>query len=119
MLWPDLILFGLLFVLFVIVVAFNRITQTHKVYLAFHFIMMLWPLGQFSVRMTDVPEFELFFLNLSFFAMGMLGPGWLIFVFFLTGRSSQLKPGRSLLIITPAIFCVIGALWNPSHLFMT
>jgi len=117
-LWPDFTLFTLLFILFVCVFAFNRITQTHKVYLAFHFVMMLWPLGQFSVRMTDYPEFQLFFINMSFVSMGMLGPGWLLFVYFLTGRAAYLKPGRAVLMFVPSLLCVVGALWNPEKLFM-
>lgn len=117
--WTDFTLFVLLFILFVSVIAFNRITQTHKVYLAFHFIMMLWPLGQFAIKMTDFPDIQLILINMSFVAMGMLGPGWLIFVFFLTGRAAQLKAGRLLVYILPAALCVVGALWNPNELFMS
>ncbi|WP_130613803.1 histidine kinase N-terminal 7TM domain-containing diguanylate cyclase [Cohnella abietis] len=117
--WTDFTLFVLLFMLFVSVIAFNRITQTHKVYLAFHFVMMLWPLGQFAVKMTDYTQFQLFFINTSFVAMGLLGPGWLIFVFFLTGRAAQLKASRTLLYLLPAALCIIGALWNPNGLFMS
>jgi two-component system cell cycle response regulator len=117
--WIDFVLFVLLFVLFVAVISFNRITRTHKVYLAFHFIMMLWPLGQFAISMTNIPSYQLFFMNMSFVAMGMLGPGWLIFVYFLTGKDAQLKAGRMLAYIMPAILCVVGALWNPSYLFMS
>jgi two-component system cell cycle response regulator len=115
----DFILFVLLFILFVSVIAFNRITLTHKVYLAFHFMMMLWPLGQFAVKMTAFPHYQLFFINISFVAMGMLGPGWLIFVFFLTGRDGQLKLSRILVYIFPAALCILGALWNPEQLFMS
>jgi two-component system cell cycle response regulator len=117
--WTDFTLFVLLFILFVSVIAFNRITQTHKVYLAFHFIMMLWPLGQFAVKLTDFTGVQLFFINTSFVAMGMLGPGWLIFVFFLTGRASQLKASRTMMYILPAFICILGALWNPNELFMS
>ncbi|QMV44932.1 diguanylate cyclase [Cohnella cholangitidis] len=109
----------MLFILFVSVIAFNRITQTHKVYLAFHFVMMLWPLGQFAVKLTDFTDVQLFFINISFVAMGMLGPGWLLFVFFLTGRAAHLKVSRILLYIFPASLCVVGALWNPENLFMS
>ncbi|MFC4601910.1 diguanylate cyclase [Cohnella hongkongensis] len=108
----------MLFVLFVVVIAVNRITTTHKVYLAFHFVMMLWPLGQFAVKLTDFPGVQLFFINLSFVAMGALGPGWLFFVFFLTNKATQMRGGRVLLYITPATLCVAAALWNPDNLFM-
>ncbi|WP_256761270.1 diguanylate cyclase [Cohnella sp. WQ 127256] len=108
----------MLLILFVSVIAFNRITQTHKVYLAFHFIMMLWPLGQLAVKMTDIVHYQLLFVNMSFIGMGMLGPGWLVFVFFLTGRAAQLNLRRLLLYISPAVLCVIGAMWNPQELFI-
>jgi len=117
--WIDLTLFLLLLVLFVIVIAVNRITLTHKVYLAFHFIMMLWPLGQFAVKLTDFPGVQLFFINLSFIAMGMLGPGWLFFVFFLTSKSIKLKPARTILYILPSALCIGLALWNPDKQFMS
>ncbi len=116
--WIDFILFLMLFLLFVGVIAVNRITTTHKVYLAFHFIMMLWPLGQFAVKLTDFPDVQLFFINLSFLALGMLGPGWLFFVFFLTNRTTPLKIGRFLLYIAPAFLCIAAAMWNPGKLFM-
>ena len=116
---PDFFLFIFLFLMFVGVLAFNRITQTHKVYLAFHFIMMIWPLGQFSTHLTNLPEYELFFINLSFVAMGLLGPGWLIFVFFLTGKSPMLKWKRILLYFAPAFVCITLAMWNPGFMFMS
>lgn len=117
--WLDFILFFLLFVLFVCVIAINRITQTHKVYLGFHFIMMLWPLGQFAVHMTNFPEYQLFFINMSFVAMGILGPGWLVFVFFLTGKAEQINWRTTMLYFIPAALCIVGALWNPDYLFMS
>jgi two-component system cell cycle response regulator len=69
--------------------------------------------------MTDYPQYQLFFINMSFVSMGLLGPGWLMFVFFLTGRAGQLKTGRMMIYILPAVLCVLGALWNPQHLFMS
>ncbi|MFC5406917.1 diguanylate cyclase [Cohnella soli] len=115
----DFILFILLFALFVSVIAINRITLTHKVYLAFHFIMMLWPLGLFVTKITDDPIIQQVFINVAYFGMGMLGPGWLIFVYFLTGRAERLKAGRLLVSILPAFACVTAALVNPNSLFMS
>lgn len=114
----DFVLFALLFILFVYVIAVNRITQTHKVYLVFHFIMMLWPLGQFLIRLTDTPQYQLVFINVSFFAIGMLGPCWLIFVLFLTGKATHLKSSRLFLYIAPSLLCVLLSIWNPNYLFM-
>lgn len=117
LLWPDFLLFMCLFLLFAGVVAFNRLTQTHKIYLAFHFLMMLWPLGQFAVNITDYPHYQNFFIQLSFVAVGLIGPGWLCFVLFLTQRSSMLRPSRLVLTLMPAIACIAGVIWNPNGLF--
>jgi two-component system cell cycle response regulator len=116
---PDLLLFVALFILFVCVLAFNRITLTHKVYLAFHFIMMLWPFSQFAVNMTDYPEYQTAFIKLSFAALCLLGPGWLVFVFFLTGRAEQLNRRKVCLYMIPSLICVALVLWNPAQLFMS
>ncbi len=80
--------------------------------------MMLWPLGQFAVRTTDFPDFQLFYLNLSFVALSLLGPGWLIFVLFLTQRSHQLRSWRLGVCLAPALVCVASVVWNPGHAFL-
>lgn len=116
--WPDMFVFAALFVLFIGVLAFNRITQTHKVYLAFHFVMMMWPFGQFMLGTNGQPEFQAAFLALSFIALSFLGPGWLFFVFFLTGRSSELKGYRAILYLVPSLICTVGIVWNPGHVFV-
>ncbi|CAM3968370.1 diguanylate cyclase [Cohnella lubricantis] len=117
LLWPDLLLFISLFILFACVIAFNRLTLTHKLYLAFHFLMMLWPLGQLAANITDYPHYQNFFIQLSFVAVGLIGPGWLCFVLFLTQRSSMLKPARLAAMLAPALVCIAGVIWNPNHLF--
>jgi two-component system cell cycle response regulator len=116
--WPDMLLFVSLLSLFVSVLAFNRITHTHKVYLAFHFVMMLWPFGQFMITTTGYPEAQEAFIKLSFTALSLLGPGWLIFVFFLTGRASMLRGYRTILYLIPSLLCVAGVIWNPGYIFM-
>jgi diguanylate cyclase (GGDEF)-like protein/PAS domain S-box-containing protein len=115
---PDFLLFACLFVLFVVVIAFNRITQTHKVYLAFHFVIMLWPLGQFAVSTTDLPQYQALFAQMSFVAIGLLGPGLLFFVLFLTQRTSLLTPTRAVLAMIPSVLSIAGVIWNPHHGFM-
>jgi len=117
--WPDLLLFVSLLILFVCVLAFNRITQTHKVYLAFHFVMMMWPFGQFLVSTNGHIEFQIAFVTFSFVALSLLGPGWLFFVLFLTGRSASLRGYRALLYLIPSLICVAGVIWNPGHMFMS
>lgn len=115
---PDFLLFVCLFLLLAGVVAFNRITLTHKLYLAFHFLMMLWPLGQFGVSITDYPSVQAFFVQISFISAALIGPGWLLFVLFLTQRSSLLKLSRVAALMAPSLLCVAGVVWNPDHLFL-
>jgi diguanylate cyclase (GGDEF)-like protein len=117
--WPDLLLFVSLLILLIYVLAVNRISSTHKIYLAFHFAMMLWPFGQFMIAATGYPEFQLAFAKLSFSAISLIGAGWLFFVLFLTGKTRLLRGGRALLYLLPALLCVICVLWNPGNLFMS
>jgi len=115
---PDFILFACLFVLLVIVVAFNRITQTHKVYMAFHFVIMLWPLGQFAVSITDDAQYQALFVQMSFVAASLIGPGWYFFVLFLTRRCETLTPARITRIMIPSLVCIAAIVWNPGHWFL-
>lgn len=116
---PDFLLFLCLFILFGLFIAFNPITRTHKVYLLFHFIMMLWPLGQVGVRSTDIPSYQHFYLTMSFVALGLLGPGWLAFVLFLTRRTHYFRrPSRLVAFVLPALLCAASAIGNPYGLFV-
>lgn len=117
--WPDLVLFVSLLILFACVLAFTRISNTHKVYLAFHFVMMLWPIGQFMQNTTDIPAFQEGYIKLSFSAVSMLGPGWLFFVLFLTGRTGSLNIRKAVLYLLPSLVCALGVLWNPGQIFMS
>ncbi|MDI4647561.1 histidine kinase N-terminal 7TM domain-containing diguanylate cyclase [Cohnella hashimotonis] len=116
---PDFLLFVCLFVLLGLFIALNPISRTHKVYLAFHFIMMLWPLGQVGVRSTDIPSYQHFYLTVSFVALSLLGPGWLAFVLFLTRRTHYLRrPPRMLAFLMPAFLCAASAIVNPFSQFL-
>jgi diguanylate cyclase (GGDEF) domain len=116
---PDLFIFLCLLFLLIIVVAISQITRTHKVYLAFHSIMMVWPLGQYVVSIAVRPDIQLIFLKLSFVSIGLIGPGWLFFVLFLTQRTSWLKSSRLAAVLLPSIISVAAVLWNPNGLFFT
>ncbi|MGG1314879.1 MULTISPECIES: histidine kinase N-terminal 7TM domain-containing diguanylate cyclase [Cohnella] len=115
---PDFVLFVCLFAMLVGVIAFSRITRTHKAYLAFHFVLMLWPFGQFSARMTDLLEYKMFYCKLSFVGIGMLGPGWLFFVLILTQLASRLNALRAALYMTPALASIAVMIWNPGNAFL-
>ncbi|WP_217595392.1 diguanylate cyclase [Cohnella sp. GbtcB17] len=116
---PDFLLFVCLFVLLGLFIALNPISRTHKAYLVFHFIMMLWPLGQVGVRSTDIPAYQHLYLTVSFVALSLLGPGWLAFVLFLTKRTHYLRrPPRLLAFFMPALFCAVSAIANPFGQFL-
>ncbi|WP_276357805.1 histidine kinase N-terminal 7TM domain-containing diguanylate cyclase [Cohnella caldifontis] len=117
--WPDMLLFACLLLLFFGVLAFNRISHTHKVYLVFHFVMMIWPFGQFMTSTTGYPGFQLGFVKLSFTALSLLGPGWLFFVLFLTGRAVSLKPYKAFLYLLPSLVCAAGVIFNPRGVFLS
>ncbi|MFB5763960.1 histidine kinase N-terminal 7TM domain-containing diguanylate cyclase [Paenibacillus medicaginis] len=116
--WYDLSLFLLLFALFVYVFATVAITDLRKVYLLFHFLMMLWPLCQFATGITHDRHLQLFYVTLSFVALSMLGSGWLLLTAFLTGNASKLGRKRLLLLSIPAVVAAVGVAMNPFNLFV-
>ena len=118
LIWPDFTLFVILLILLIYVFAVNRITLTHKVYMAFHFLIMLWPFGQFMIVSTAYPELQLAFAKVSFAAVSFLGSGWLFFILFLTDKTRLLSGRRPFLYLLPSFLCLVMVLWNPGQSFM-
>ncbi|WP_310225913.1 diguanylate cyclase [Paenibacillus qinlingensis] len=114
----DIILFFVLFVLFVYVFVSVTITSLHKIYLTFHFSMMLWPICQFAIKMVDAPNVQLIYLKLSFVDTCLLAVGWLLFTIFLTGQSRFLKTKISLLLYVPALLAATCVIMNPNGKFV-
>lgn len=114
----DLYLFLLLFILFVYVFATVTITSLRKVYFLFHFFMMLWPLCQFAIDVTRDSQLQLFYVNLSFLSLSLLGGGWLLLTMFLTGNTDGLGKKRLFLMFIPALIAATGVIINPFHLFV-
>jgi len=119
MTWLDFVSFLVLFILFVYVIATNVITQLHKVYLFFHFSMMIWPLGQVAVHTTDNPHLQLICINVSFVGLSMLGFGWLLFTKYLTNHKLTSTPRGFLMLLVPSVLVVVGIIWNPNEWFMS
>ncbi|WP_044647816.1 diguanylate cyclase [Paenibacillus terrae] len=117
--WYDLVLFLLLFALYVYVFATVRITNLHKVYFLFHFLMMLWPLCQFATDMAHDRRLQLFYVTMSFVSLSMLGSGWLLLTVFLTGNADELGKKRLFLLFAPAVIVAVGVVMNPFSLFVT
>ncbi|QWU16177.1 diguanylate cyclase (GGDEF) domain-containing protein [Paenibacillus sophorae] len=116
--WVDLILFFALFALFAYIFATVTITNLHKLYLLFHFAMMLWPFCQFAIKTTENPTFQLFYVKLAFVSSPLLTTGWLLFTIFLTGQSKFLRRKVSLFLFVPALLAVLGVIVNPNGWFV-
>jgi two-component system, cell cycle response regulator len=118
MTWIDLSLFFVLFVLFIYIFISVSITNLHKVYLTFHFTMMLWPFCQFALKTTADPDVQLFYVKLAFIDSILLTIGWLLFTIFLTGKSHLLRKKKTLILYIVAAFILIGVIVNPKQSFV-
>ncbi|OAB71902.1 histidine kinase N-terminal 7TM domain-containing diguanylate cyclase [Paenibacillus crassostreae] len=116
--WTDLIIFILLLALFIYVFATVTMTQLHKIYLAFHFTMMLWPFYQFAIKITDSPSVQLLYVKLSFIDLALLTTGWLLFTFFLTDHSRYLRKSVIILLYMPILIIAISVIINPAGIFV-
>ncbi|WP_308638476.1 histidine kinase N-terminal 7TM domain-containing diguanylate cyclase [Paenibacillus silvisoli] len=115
----DLSLFLFLFAIFIYVFATNIITTQHKVYLLFHFFMMIWPLGQVGVHTTDQPHLQILYINTSFVGLSMLGFGWLLFTKFLVNVTYRPSRKALMLMLMPSLLVSAGVIWNPWHAFIS
>lgn len=116
--WSELLFFVILFVMFAIIFLLNTITVLHKVYLVFHFLMMLWPISQFAVSTTENPMMQLVYLKISFVGLSLLGLGWLIFVFYLSGQSYLVTRKTLFWFSVPGMLSAVGVLFNPGGWFV-
>lgn len=116
--WIDLILFIVLFALFVYIFASVTITNLHKIYLVFHFFMMLWPFCQFVIKTTDNPKFQLFYVKVAFVDAVLIAIGWLLFTLFLTGKSHYLRKKIYILLLAPTLLLSLGVFINPDGMFV-
>ena len=115
----DSYLFVILFILFFYVLAVNKITLLHKVYLGFHFLMMLWPASQFFINIVSDPKYQWLFLNIAFVGMCFLGYGWVVFAFVMTKKVDGLQKSIILLLSLPAVASSILVTTNPWHFLFT
>lgn len=111
----DLYLFLVLLLLFVYAIAASSLTVMHKTYLGLHFLMMLWPAGQFAISYAPNEFHKWLWVNISFFGFSFLGFGWLLFSLAITEQYRYLK-GLSLAVLAaPAVISVILITTNPLH----
>lgn len=116
--WIDLIMCFILFLLFIYVFATVTITKLHKVYLVFHFSMMLWPYCQFAIKTVEEPVFQLFYVKLAFVDASMLTTGWIFFTILLSGQSQFLNRKILAVLFVPAVISSLGAVLNPNGWFV-
>ncbi len=117
--WIDSYLFLFLLLLFVYVLVVNNITILHKVYLAFHSLMMIWPLSHFLMHIVPDQRFQWVFLNLAFAGLCFLGFGWLIFALVLTKKIDEIKRLTLYLSAIPSVLSAILVTTNPWHYLFT
>ncbi|MCI3923922.1 diguanylate cyclase [Paenibacillus sp. TRM 82003] len=113
--WMDFLSFLALSFLFLHVLFTNEIRQLHKVYIAFHLAMMMWPFGMFSLSMTDQPHYQWAYLNIAFVGISFLGYGWLMFSIMLTKGLYRVKKAGYLLLGAPALVAAVIVTLNPWH----
>lgn len=117
-LWLDFGLFCVTSALFVYMFISSSITRLHKVYLAFHASLLLWPLCQFASETTDDPFFQAFYLKFGFAGISVVGVAWTFFAVLLSGRSYLLNRRSMTALAIPTVALVILILLNPSGAFM-
>ncbi|MEK3900222.1 MULTISPECIES: histidine kinase N-terminal 7TM domain-containing diguanylate cyclase [unclassified Paenibacillus] len=116
--WIDLIMCFLLFLLLIYIVATVTITKLHKVYLGFHFAMLIWPYCQFAIRTVDDPLYQLFYVKLAFVDASLLGLGWIFFTILLAGQSQFLTKRMVSVLVIPAVLTSLGVVLNPYGWFV-
>lgn len=117
--WIDLMMCFVLFLLFIYIFAsVGTITNLHKVYLGFHFSMMIWPYCQFAIRTVDDPIYQLFYVKLAFIDASLLTTGWIFFTILLSGQSQFLNRKILIALLVPAFLSSLGVVLNPNGWFV-
>lgn len=116
--WFDLGIFSILMALFMYVFVYNTVTLLHKVYLIFHFLIMIWPLGQFAVRMTNNSHFQFIYINVSFVILSFVGFGWLLYLRFLINPAYVPRIKAVLIMLLPALIIAAGIAFNPGGVYI-
>ncbi len=104
LMWIDLILFICLFALFIYVFVSVALTNLHKVYLMFHLFVLLWPICQFAINMTEDPQLQLYCVNLAFVGISLMGAGWLVFSIYLADEMDYFKNNKR-----PCCSCLLSS----------
>lgn len=117
--WLDFSMFLVLLGLFFYVFAVGSITVLHKIYLALHLVLMVWPLTQFIAQTMPGSSYRLFYLSGSYVGLSLVGVSWFIFVVFMTGQAKVIRTRRIVMLAVPALLSVAFVIANPNHLFLS
>ena len=116
--WIDLIMCIILFFLLIYIFVSVTITNLHKVYLGFHFSMLIWPYCQFAIRTVDDPAYQLFYVKAAFVDASLLATGWIFFTILISGQSQFLRRKNIILLFIPAVITSLGVVLNPHGWFV-
>ncbi len=117
--WIDFCLFLFLLLMFIYILTVSNVTILHKVYLAFHSLMMLWPICHFFINIIPDIKYQWISLNIAFFGLSFMGYGWIIFALLLTNKFNSFNKTRLCLLAVPAILSFILVTTNPWHFLFT
>jgi PAS domain S-box/diguanylate cyclase (GGDEF) domain len=117
--WLDFSMFLVLLGLFVYVFAVGSITVLHKIYLALHLVLMVWPLTQFIAQTMPGSSYRLFYLSGSYVGLSLVGLSWFIFALFMTGQAKVIRTPRLIMLAVPSLLSVAGVIANPNHWFLS
>lgn len=116
--WIDLMMCFILFLLLIYIFTTVTITTLHKVYLGFHFSMMIWPYCQFAIRTIDNPVYQLFYVKVAFVDASLLTTGWIFFTILLSGQSQFLRRKIFIWLSVPAFLTSLAVIINPNGWFV-
>lgn len=115
--WVDFFLFAVMFGLLIYVLVVNQISNLHKAYLAFHFMMMLWPLSQFIYHVSDESYAKLVAMGTGLSSLLALGPGWLLFTRLFAQKFYTIKPLNTWLALAPVLLMIASMMLWPNLWF--
>lgn len=111
--WLDGFMFTVMLALMIYVFAVNVISSLHKYYLAFHFIMLVWPLSQWVMHTSPSLLERQIACYAGLISLLALGPGWVLFARLFTKPAYALSRGNLLLLTTPVLLFIPFILFMP------
>lgn len=115
--WMDGLMFWAMLALLIYVFAVNTISSLHKYYLAFHAIMLMWPLSQWILHTSDQMILRQLASYAGLISLLSLGPCWVLFARLFTKPLYPLSRGAMGLIAAPVLLFVPVIVLKPEWWF--